>query len=156
MVEMDKMAFASALEFYNKEFNETESRDKWYPPDNTYTVMVSKINRGVKDDNGIPFMWYDVQVQLLAEDHPDVNGKEFQLAFLNNNAFWVMKKICNQISQNTEKRDIKAYDAEMDGYIGTCMNVRVHKETSKKGTPYVACDITEIIESETVVPPQEG
>ena len=143
---MDDMAFKAALAHYNKEFDEAEPFDNWYPPDNDYTVMVSKIKRGVKEKDGAPFVWWTIMVTALAPDHKEVDGRDFRLAFLSSKMFGLMKTTCNQISQNTAKRDIDAYDAEMDGYIGTCMTVRVHREQNEKsGKTFVAVDIKDII-----------
>jgi hypothetical protein len=153
---LDRMAFDAALVVYNKECYDAEPFDNWAPPDNDYTAMVTAIKRGVKTDNGKPFVWWKIMVTASAPDHPDIDGKEFQLAFLSNKAFGQMKTVCNQLSQNTAKRNAQEYDAEMDEYIGTCINVRVHREKSEKtGKTYVNCDITEILEGRDVTPQDE-
>jgi hypothetical protein len=148
---MDEMAFEAALDIYNKEFDDAEPFDNWYPPDNDYTVMVSKIKRGRTEKDGSPFVWWKIMVTILAEDHPDVDQKSFQLAFFSNKTFSNMKTVCNQLSQNTAKRQIKEYNKEIDGYVGICANVRVHREQNpKSGKTYTAVDITQIHEPVSV------
>ena len=152
---MDDMAWQKALEHYSKAFDEAEPFNKWHPPDNTYTTMISNIKRGVKDKDGIPYMYWEFMTKIIAPDLPKLDGREFQLAFLPCDRLAAIKTICNQISQDTRKRKIEEYDKEIDGYVGICLMVRVHRETSNKGNPYVAKDITEILTQEAVIPAEE-
>jgi len=155
---LDELAWKAALAHYNKEFDEAEPFDNYYPPDNDYTVMVAKVKRGVSQKDDKPFMWWKIMVTAIAQDHPEVDGQDFQLAFMSSKMFGGAKTTCNKISQNTAKRSIDDYDAEMDSYIGTFLTVRVHREVNQKsGKTYVAVDIIDVIPpQETGTPGSEG
>ena len=143
---MDDMAFEAAMALYNKEFDEAEPFDNWYPPDYDYTCMVSKVKRGVTEKDNAPFLWWKIMAKIIFPGNEELDGQEFQLAFFSNKSYGQMKTVCNTISQNTAKRSQGEYNSEMDGYIGTCLNVKVHREvSSKSGKPFVATDITEVI-----------
>jgi len=139
------MEFISALATYQEEFDQAEVFDNWYPPDNNYTVSITGIKKGVTEKDGEPFVWWKIMAVAHADD-PEVNNRDFQMAFFSRRTFGMMKGFVHQITQNTEKRSIAEYDRDLEKSVGTICEVRVHREKSTKtGKMFTAVDLVKVL-----------
>lgn len=130
---------------YNKAMEEAEDFDTWYPDDNTYTVIISQIKKGVTQKDEGPLVWFKPMLKIIADGDPELNGREFQLGFFSSTRLGGLKTVVKQITQNPDNRDMEKCDTDLTASVGVMMTVRVYQNEGKNGKTYHNVDIIDIL-----------
>lgn len=144
---MADINFEQMLARYNQDYREAEAFGAdWMPPDNDYTIVVTKVKKGVTVKNDQQVGWWKLTGKIDEIANPKLHGKEFPIGFYRTTGMGFLKSAAKALNDGESVNSLTEADKIFSTAEGLVLQVRVTTTTKDDGRVFTNSYIQEVIQ----------